>query len=283
MLKGRLGLEAAELPHQDRHGFLALAFGRLEVEDGCLVFRRDRPEPGELVVSYQTLSCVLLEPGTSVTHDALRLLARHGVGLVATGLDGVKAYTAPPLLADRSDLARRQARAWADPELRLLIAIKQYERRFDERPETTDLNALRGMEGARLRTFYSLCARQHGIAWDGRHTHRHDPAAADTANAALNYASDAMTAAAAIAVSITATIPQLGFLHEDSGQSFVLDIADLYRTELTVPAAFAAAADHIRGGYHAPLERMVRQSMGTLLKRRSMVARMIEDILALLS
>ena len=113
VLPGRLGLDGAELPHVDRHAFLALRYGRLEVEEGCLRFVRDAETR---IIPYQRLSCIILEPGTSVTHDALRLLARHGVGLIATGLDGVKCYTAPPLLSDSSELARRQARAWADPE-----------------------------------------------------------------------------------------------------------------------------------------------------------------------
>src|SRR5215207_6917499 len=107
VLPGRLGLDGAELLHKARHPFLALRMGRLEVLEGCLRFVT---EGGMHVIPYQRLSCIILEPGTSVTHDALRLLARHGVGLIATGRDGVKCYTAAPLMSDSSALARRQAR-----------------------------------------------------------------------------------------------------------------------------------------------------------------------------
>ena len=58
---------------------------------------------------------ILLGPGSTVSHDALRLMARHGTGLVAVGEDGVRCYTAPPLMPDTSDIARRQMRAWGDP------------------------------------------------------------------------------------------------------------------------------------------------------------------------
>lgn len=272
VLAGRLGLEGAELPHEDRHAFLALRMGRLEVEEGCLRFVT---ETGTTVIPYQRLSCVILEPGTSVTHDALRLLARHGVGLVATGLDGVKCYTAPPLLSDSSELARRQARAWADPEIRLAVARKQYAMRFGEAPAARDLDELRGMEGARIREAYRHFSQANGIKWD---VPRSVERGTGEANTALNYAADAVYAAAAIAVYTTAMIPQLGFIHEDSGRAFVLDVADLHRTSLTIPAAFKALRRHLDGRAEISLERLVRHELMEQLKRRSIVAAMIEQI-----
>jgi CRISP-associated protein Cas1 len=38
MLKGRLGLETARVPHADRHGLIWLSRGALSVENGCLRF-----------------------------------------------------------------------------------------------------------------------------------------------------------------------------------------------------------------------------------------------------
>jgi CRISP-associated protein Cas1 len=272
LLPGRLGLDGAELRHEDRIPFLALRMGRLEVQEGCLRFVS---EAGEQVIPYQRVSCVVLEPGTSVTHDALRLLARHGVGLVATGLDGVKCYTAPPLLSDSSDLARRQARAWADPELRLHVARMQFALRFGETPPARDLDALRGLEGARIREAYHHHAQENGIRWD---VPRSVERGRGDANTALNYAADAVYAAAAVAVYTTATIPQLGFLHEDSGRAFVLDVADLHRTTVTIPAAFRSLRGWMDRGEKDSLERSVRAAMMEQLRRRSLVATMIGQI-----
>ena len=42
MLKGRLGLEKARIPHADRHGLLWLSRGELCVIDGCLHFVRGK-------------------------------------------------------------------------------------------------------------------------------------------------------------------------------------------------------------------------------------------------
>lgn len=272
VLPGRLGLEGAELPHEDRHAFLALRYGRLEAVEGCLRFVS---EAETAVIPYQRLSCVILEPGTSVTHDALRLLARHGVGLIATGLDGVKCYTAPPLLSDSSELARRQARAWADREVRLAIARRQYALRFGEMPQARDLDELRGLEGARIREAYRHFAQANGIRWD---VPRSVEKGTGDANAALNYAADAVYAAAAVAVYVTATIPQLGFIHEESGRAFVLDVADLHRTSLTIPAAFKALRRYNDRKAEESLERLVRRELMEQLRRRSVVAAMIEQI-----
>ena len=134
MLRGRLGLETARIPHADRHGLLWLSRGALTVRDGTLRFERNAGpdgdsslESGEYGIPFQTLSMILLGPGSTVSHDALRLMARHGTALVAVGEDGVRCYTAPPLMPDTSDIARKQMRAWGDPEgSRITIARKMY-------------------------------------------------------------------------------------------------------------------------------------------------------------
>src|SRR6185437_12119520 len=104
--------------------------GRLSIENGALTFDcagGSATPAGEYSIPHQTVSLVLLGPGGSVSHDALRVLARHGVGLVAVGEDGVRLYTAPPLLPDFSVLARRQATLWADDKKgRISVARRMY-------------------------------------------------------------------------------------------------------------------------------------------------------------
>ena len=220
---------------------------------------------------------ILLGPGSTVSHDALRLLARHGTALAAVGEDGVRLYTAPPLIADRSGLARRQARAWADADARLNIARRMYAWRLGTVLPHRDISVLRGIEGARMKESYRLIAAQIGIEWRGRRYDRSRPSAGDLANQALNHVSSAVEAAAAIAVSATATIPQLGFIHEHPGQSFVLDIADLYRDSLTIPAAFRAAKRGDAPPYES-IERLARRETGRVLAKEKTVPHMIERI-----
>ena len=287
MLKGRLGLDSAKVPHADRDGCLYLARGALTARDGTLAFLQgsatasDALQPGDYAIPLQAVSIILLGPGSTVSHDALRLLAHARTALAAVGEDGVRFYTAPPLIPDRSGLARLQARLWADDEMRLMIARRLYAWRLGEVLPHRDLDVLRGIEGARMKETYALTAQRIGITWRGRRYDRGNPMASDLPNQALNHAASAVEAAAAIAVSATATIPQLGFIHEDPGQAFVLDIADLYRDGVTIPHAFKAAKRAAeRPGEN--IERLTRRMTGRALADQKVIPAMIDRIKALL-
>lgn len=238
-------------------------------------------EAGDYSIPFQMVSVLLLGPGTTVSHDALRLCARHGTGLIAVGDDGVRAYTAPPIGPDESALARRQVRIWSDDEQRIRAARRLYAWRLGEVLPHRDLNALRGMEGARMRALYKTIAMQYGIRWEGRSYKRDVPDWADLPNQAINHAATAVEAAASIAVVSVGALPQLGFIHEDSGISFVLDIADLYRGEVTLPVAFAGVKEYERDR-RVELERVVRKMTGKEMRRRKLIPHMIDRIKELL-
>ncbi|TDX31382.1 type I-E CRISPR-associated endonuclease Cas1e [Rhodovulum visakhapatnamense] len=287
MLKGRLGLDSAKVPHADRAGCLYLARGALTARDGTLAFLQgpqteaDALSEGDYAIPLQGVSIILLGPGSTVSHDALRLLAHARTALAAVGEDGVRLYTAPPMIPDRSGLARLQARIWADDDLRLMTARRMYAMRLGEVLPHADLDVLGGIEGARMKETYALQAQRIGISWRGRRYDRANPMASDLPNQALNHAASAVEAAAAIAVCATATIPQLGFIHEDPGQSFVLDVADLYRDSVTVPCAFKAARQ-VSERPSENIERVTRRMTGTALRRDGIIPDMIERIKALI-
>ena len=287
MLRGRLGLETARIPHADRHGLLWLSRGALTVRDGTLRFDRRRgPDDGEALdegeygIPFQTLSMILLGPGSTVSHDALRLMARHGTALVAVGEDGVRCYTAPPLMPDSSDTARRQMRAWANPDSRIAVARNMYALRLGEIFPDSDIAELRGMEGYRMRRTYQNLARRYGIDWRGRRYDRGDPLSADIPNQAINHASVAVTSAAAIAVTAMGAIPQLGFIHEHSGEAFALDVADLFRDDILLPAAFRSARAAMRNP-SINIERHTRRHTGETLRDEGVIPKMIDRIRAL--
>lgn len=282
MLKGRLGLETARIPHADRHGLLWLDRGELCVINGCLHFSRgaNTGTPTCDQIPHQAVSMILLGPGSSVTHDALRLLARHGTLLAAVGQDGVRSYTAPALLPDRSDYARRQAELWGNPRRRIAVARHMYALRLGEVLPHRDLDTLRGIEGSRVKTMYRLMAQKHGIDWEKRSYDRAHPDAADVPNQAINHAATAVQAAAAIAVQCVAAIPQLGFIHEDSGQAFVLDIADLFRDTLTLGIAFSAVRQSETSTH--TIDRLVRYEAARAFRKQAVIPAMIDKIAMIL-
>lgn len=279
-LAGRLGIETARIPHADRHGLVWLARGHLSVENGTLRFQTAGGgdlKAGDYAIPFQMVSILLLGPGSTVSHDALRLCARHGTCIVAVGDDGVRAYTAPPFGPDDSSIARRQARLWADEASRLGVVRRLYAWRLGRVLPHRDLDVLRGIEGARMKTLYRTIAKQYGIAWKGRRYDRTNPEAADLPNQAINHAATAVEAAASIAVTGVGALPQLGFIHEASGIAFVLDIADLYRGEITVPVAFGATRAYEREPT-VPLERHVRRLAGTEFRRKKLIPAMIDRV-----
>lgn len=280
MLRGRLGLETARVPQADRHGLFWLGRGHLTVEDGTLRFATsgtDRMSAGDYAIPFQMLSCILLEPGATVSHDSMRLLARHGVGLVAVAEGGVRLYASMPAGPDASKLARAQVERWADPDARVRVARQMYAWRLGEVLPATQIEVLRGMEGARARETYKRLAEQYGIEWHGRRYDRASPESDDVPNQAINHASTAVVAAAEVAVAVAGAVPQLGFIHEDSSIALPLDVADLYRDAVTVPVAFAAARTFARGATE-PLERIVRRLVASELRRTHVIPAMIDRL-----
>lgn len=282
VLKGRLGLETARVPHADRNGIMWLGRGNLYVEDGTLRFVTAGYEDlkaGDYAIPFQTTSCILIEPGVTISHDTLRILARHGTGLVVVGEGGVRHYASMPFGPDRSARARRQALLWASKDDRVAIVRRMYAWRLGDVLPVTDLTALRGIEGAKVKRSYELMAQRYGLVWRGRRYDRDDPEADDLPNTALNHASAALRAAAMVAVAISGAIPQLGFIHEDSGIAFALDIADLFRESVMLPIAFGAVAQSHEQGFN--LEQTVRRSAALEFRKTKLIPQMVDRIKAL--
>jgi CRISPR-associated protein Cas1 len=281
MLKGRLGIDEARIPQKSRNGLVYVERCRVAIDNGSLVLAFD--EAGqELELPYQRLNALLLGPGTTVTHDAVRHLSAHGTCLAWTGTGGTRLYSAPPIFERDAELARKQATWWANPTTRVMVMKRMYQKRFGETPRTNDANALRGMEAARIKRAYELLAQQMGVPWKGRHYDRADQGATDAPNQAINHVVTALEAICAIAVQATATLPPLGFLHEDSAKSWVLDLCDLYRTTVTVPIAFRCAKEHLAGG-STTLDRLCRRSVAKHVRQAGLVDTVIDDIKELLA
>ncbi|MFH0933632.1 MAG: type I-E CRISPR-associated endonuclease Cas1e [Pseudomonadota bacterium] len=284
LFSGRLGLAEARIPHADRHGLIWLSRGKLFVEDGTLRFvctKSDDLDAGDYAIPYQNVSLVLLGPGSTVSHDALRVLARHGTLLAAIGEGGTKFYTAPPMGQGRSEVARAHARLWADESERLSVARRMYAFRFGKILPHRDIAVLRGIEGARMKETYRLTADRFRVPWEGRHYDRNNPGATDIPNQAINHAATFVECAADIAAAAVGALPPLGFIHEDSSNAFTLDIADLFRAEITLPMAFRVARKALDDS-SLIVERALRREAAMEFRRSKLIPKMIDRIKDLL-
>jgi len=281
MLKARLGLDEARIPQKSRNGLIYVERCGLTIDNGSLVLAFDE-KAEELEVPYQRLNVILMGPGSTITHDAVRHCAAHGTCIAFVGNDGTRLYTAPPLFDRDSTLARQQATWWASETTRIMVAKRMYAKRFGETPRATSLDSLRGMEAARIKRSYELIAAQVGITWRGRRFDRKDPTGADLPNQAINHVVTALEACVAIAVQATGTLPPLGFLHEDSAKSWVLDLCDLYRTTVTVPLAFDCAK-RVEQGTADSLDRLCRRAVSRHVRKSGFIDIVIDDIKEMLA
>ena len=266
------------IPIRERLSVLFVERCQLDVLDGAFVavdttgIRTHIPIGG--------VACLLLEPGVRVSHAACKLAAEVGTLLVWVGEAGVRLYSAGQPGGARADRLLHQARLALDDDARLKVVREMYRRRFgDEPPQRRSVEQLRGIEGTRVRALYKLLAGQYGVKWQGRNYDRNDWDAADPVNRCLSAANHCLYGVVEAAVLAAGYAPAIGFIHSGKPLSFVYDIADLYKFETVVPAAFAVAAKSTGGND----ERTVRQSCRDMFRRTRLLERIIPDIEDLLA
>jgi len=187
----------------------------------------------------------MLEPGTRVSHAAVRLAATVGTLLVWTGEAGVRVYSSGQPGGARSDKLLYQAKLALDEELRLKVVRKMFELRFGEpAPARRSVEQLRGIEGSRVRATYSYLAKQHDIKWHGRRYDPKDWEQGDTVNQCISAATACLYGVTEAAVLAAGYAPAIGFIHTGKPLSFVYDIADIIKFDTVVPKAFEIARNN---------------------------------------
>ncbi len=228
--------------------------------------------PAALVAS------LLLGPGTRITHAAMRLLADSGTAVCWVGDRGVRMYAAGLGTSRGSQLLLRQAYLVTRTQERLGVARQMYGMRFPgEDVSTATMQQLRGREGARVKKIYRECSRRTGVSWDGRHYTAGDAfAAGDDVNRLLSAGHACLYGICHAAIVGLGASPALGFVHTGSALSFVLDIADLYKAETTIPLAFELCAAGLTS------ERDARTAFRDRVADGRLMARIVTDIKGLL-
>ncbi|GMA16859.1 type I-E CRISPR-associated endonuclease Cas1 [Deinococcus metallilatus] len=261
-----------ELPKfRDGTTYLYLEHTRLE-QDGRGV-RAYHPD-GMVTLPVASLSVLLLGPGCSVSHEAVKALSNTGCSLLWVGEGGVRLY-ASGLGETRSAVRlHRQARLWANTQSRLRVVRQMYAMRFPEGlPEDLTLQQIRGREGARVRDAYARYSKAHGVKWDARQYKMQDWDRATPLNKAVSAGNTCLYGLAHAAILATGYSPALGFVHTGKMLSFVYDVADLYKVEVVLPVAFREAATP-----GDDLERRVRTGLRDHMTQLRLLERMAADL-----
>jgi CRISPR-associated protein Cas1 len=255
----------------DGLSFVYLDKGHIDKDQQSISYHTDL---GAVPLPVASLALVMLGPGTTITHAAVKVMADNDCLVAWCGEAGVRFYATGMGRTRSSERLLRQARLACDSELHQRVVRRMYEMRFAEPlPPDFSLQQVRGKEGARVRDAYATASEHWGIPWTGRSYKVTDWHASDPVNQALSAANACLYGIVHAAVSALGYSPALGFIHTGKMLSFVYDIADLYKTDVTIPVAFEVTALG-----PADIGRAVRYRCRDTFRQTRLLQRMAPDI-----
>ncbi|MEZ2188499.1 type I-E CRISPR-associated endonuclease Cas1e [Corynebacterium sp. CCM 9204] len=266
----------------DRISFIYLEHCTIGRDDGALTATT---EEGTLHIPTSTLGALLLGPGTRITHQAMLVAADSGTSVIWCGENGVRYYAHGRPLARSTRLLEQQAALVSNTRSRLRVARRMYEMRFcGESTEGLTMQQLRGREGARVRDVYRRCSETTGVKWSKRQYDPNDFLSSDDINQALSAAHAALYGVVHSVIVALGCSPGLGFVHTGHDRSFVYDIADLYKAEVSIPVAFDTVARlHNEELTPDSLTSEIRRRCRDLFKENKILSRVTQDVNHLLS
>lgn len=262
---------------KDKYPFIYLERGRLEIDDSSVKWIDASANVVPLPVA--TLNALLLGPGTTVTHDAIKTAVAANCTVCWVGEDSLLFYAAGFLpTADTRNL-KQQIELAADSKKSLEVARRMFVRRFpDVNLEDKNLKEMMGMEGHRVRSLYQQKAEQYQVGWKGRNFTPGKFETSDLTNQVLTSTNAALYGIICSAVHSMGYSPHIGFIHSGSPLPFVYDLADLYKEELCIDLAFALTRD-MAGRYD---KHKVSASFRQRVINMDLLTRLSEDIMNIL-
>lgn len=265
-------IDLHELPKmRDSLSYLYIEKAIVDRKDSAVEFIN---EDGRVQVPAASLCVLMLGPGTKITYAAVAILAECGCSIVWTGTQGNRFYAQGMGETRKAYHLLKQAELASIPEKRTEVVLRMYRKRFAEKldPELS-LPQIRGLEGVRMRETYAYYAALYNIKWEGRRYDRNRWNVSDPINRALSAANALLNSLCHAAIVSGGYSTALGFVHTGKQLSFVYDIADLYKTEITIPVAFEITAKH--PGNPEPY---VRQACREKFYETKLLSRILPDI-----
>jgi len=260
----------------DRITFVYLEKCKINREDAAITVK---DQDGLVYIPAAAVAVLILGPGTEITHRAVELIGDAGVTIIWAGEHGVKFYACGKALTNHSTLLLKQAVLVSNEKKHISVARKMYQLRFpDEDVSKLTMQQLRGREGSRIRNIYREMSKKWNIDWKGRSYKAGDISKSDIVNQALTVGNSCLYGISHAVISALGCSPGLGFVHVGHELSFVYDVADLYKADVTIPVAFEIASggsDDIAG--------RTRRKIRDYFKNGRILDRMVRDIKYLLS
>lgn len=267
-----------ELPRvSDRVSFIYIEHAKINRQDSSITVI---DKEGIIKIPSAMIGVLLLGPGTDISHRAVELIGDTGTCIVWVGEYGVRHYAHGRALSNSSRFLEKQAKLVSNNRTRLGVARKMYQLRFpNEDVLGLTMQQLRGREGSRIRNTYRTMSKKYKVKWSGREFNPDDFHSGDIVNKALSSGHTALyglTYSVIVALGIS---PGLGFIHTGHDLSFVYDISDLYKAEITIPIAFKIASEHTD---NEDIGRITRLRVRDEFKSGNLIKRMVKDLQYLL-
>ncbi len=264
-------------PAKDRWTPLYLEHGRLEVDDSSIKWiGADRTI---LRIPVATVSVLMLGPGTTVTHAAVKACSDSNTPIAWVGADGLRFYAFGVTPTHDNKRARHQAAMHASPKKRAEVARRMFAKRFPEAVvRSKSIKELMGMEGKRVKALYADLGHKYGVTWRGRNYNPNNWVLANNINRAISAANAALYALTTAVVTSMGYVPSLGFIHSGGQIPFVYDVADIYKPETTLEAAFQTISINPDANEQDTLE-----LLKIIIEQTHLMRRMPKDIPELLS
>lgn len=227
---------------KDKYPFLYLERGRLEIDDSSIKWIDADNNVVPLPVA--TLNALLLGPGTTVTHDAVKTAVSANCSICWVGEDSLLFYAAGFLPTSDTRNLKQQIELASDTKKALEVARRMFARRFpDAELQGKSLKEMMGMEGYRVKALYQQKAEEYQVGWKGRQFIPGKFELADVTNQVLTSTNAALYGILCSAVHSMGYSPHIGFIHSGSPLPLIYDLADLYKEPLCIDLAFSLTRD----------------------------------------
>jgi CRISP-associated protein Cas1 len=256
---------------RDSLSFVYLEHGRIDQHEKAVAFH---DQGGMTPIPVAATTVLMLGPGTRITHAAMRTIAENNALVEWVGEHAVRCYASGMGGTRSSRALLYQAALACDPQKRIEVVRRMYKLRFGEDVDCAlTIQQLRGLEGARVRASYAATSKITRVPWSRRSYDRGNWDSADPVNQALSVANSCLYGICHAAVVSLGYSPAIGFIHTGKQLSFVYDVADFYKTEVTIPTAFYAAKLGTRD-----LGRSTRLLCRDAFRRLRLLQRIVPDI-----
>ncbi|WP_311481444.1 type I-E CRISPR-associated endonuclease Cas1e [uncultured Anaerococcus sp.] len=273
-IAGAKKTELSELPRiSDRVSFIYVEHAKINRIDSAITVSDYR---GVVNIPVSLIGVLLLGPGTDISHRAMEILGDVGTSVIWVGERGVRHYAHGRSLAHSTRFLEKQAKLVSNKRMRLAVARKMYAMRFEgEDVSNLTMQQLRGREGSRIRKVYRDYSKKFNIKWEGRDYKVDDFEDGDPVNQALSTLNVSLYGVCHSVIVALGMSPGLGFVHTGHDKSFVYDIADLYKAEITIPLAFELASKHKEGD---DIGKLARLSLRDKMVDGKLMRKIVEDL-----